>query len=67
MGHRRRIAEVVDGHDVDIRAERPLRPEEVAPDAPEPVDADANRHYLLALLESGLSLESSPAPPTPRL
>ena len=44
VGHRLRVAEVVQGDDVDVRPERLLRPEEVSADAPEPVDADANPH-----------------------
>ena len=46
--------------DLDVGAERLLRAEEVPPDAPEAVDAHANRHRLLALVEWSLAFESSP-------
>ena len=44
MRHRRGVTEVVDRDDLHVGSERLLRPEEVAPDAPETVDANANRH-----------------------
>ncbi len=44
MRHRGRVTEVVHRDDLHVGSERLLRPEEVAPDAPETVDANANRH-----------------------
>src|SRR5205814_324162 len=44
MRHRLRVAEVVQGDDVDVRTESDLGAEEVAADPPEPVDANADRH-----------------------
>ena len=48
--HRLRVAEVVRGDDLDVRLALELRPEEVAPDPAEAVDAHTNRHSLLFLL-----------------
>ena len=42
-------AEVVGGDEVDVRAPLLGRPEEVAADATEPVDADADAHQGLLL------------------
>jgi hypothetical protein len=44
--HRLRIAEVVRGHEVDVRPPLPRGAEEIAPDAPETVDTHANAHRL---------------------
>ena len=48
--HRLRVPEVVDGDDLDVRAELSLRPEEVAADPAEPVD---RRPVLPSLLSLG--------------
>ncbi len=48
--HRRGVAEVVDGDDLDVGSELLLGPEEVAADPPESVDAYANCHGLSLLL-----------------
>ena len=44
MSHRGGVTQVVDGDDLHVGAERLLGPEEVPPDPPEAVDANANRH-----------------------
>jgi hypothetical protein len=48
--HRLHVAEVVGGHDLDVRLALQLRPEEVPPDPAEAVDAYTNRHSVLFLL-----------------
>src|SRR5262249_25127429 len=67
VGHRLRVAEVVQRADVEVGAERVLRAEEVPPDAAEAVDADANGHPLLRCWVPRPGGESnrgrSPAPP----
>ena len=50
VGHRLRVAEIVERDDLDVGPERLLRTEEVPPDAAEPVDADANAHSVLLRL-----------------
>src|SRR5206468_10940933 len=40
VSHRLRVTEVVRRDDLEVAPALKLRPEEVAPDAPEPVDAD---------------------------
>ena len=61
--HRGGVAEVVDRDDLHVRAERLLRPEEVPPDAPETVDANANRHDP-SLSSKGVCASSlAPRPP----
>ena len=47
VGHRLRVAEVVQRDDLEIGPERVPRAEEVPPDAAESVDADASSHPLL--------------------
>jgi hypothetical protein len=42
--HRLGIAEVVRRDDLEVAPTLQVRPEEVAPDAPEPVDPNANSH-----------------------
>ena len=42
--HRLRVPEIVQRDDLDVRAERVLRAEEVPPDAAEPVDAHPSAH-----------------------
>ena len=53
VGHQLLGAEVVGGHEVDVGAPLLGGPEEVAADAPEPVDADADAHVAGVLLFQG--------------
>jgi hypothetical protein len=46
VGHRLGVAEVVRRDDLEVAPALQVRPEEVAPDAPEPVDPNANSHDL---------------------
>ena len=59
--HRGGVTEVVDRDDLHVSAERLLGTEEVPPDAPETVDANANRH--VSSLSSKGDCASSLAPP----
>src|SRR2546429_1626092 len=47
MGQRGRVGDVVDGHEVELGPLLPRRPEEVASDPSEPIDADLDRHLRL--------------------
>jgi hypothetical protein len=58
MGHRVRVSEIVERHDLQVRSERLLSPEEVPPDAAEPVDSDANSHSSPPFLGLSDSLSS---------
>ena len=51
VGHLVQRAEVVDRHEIDVRAALLGSAEEVAPDAPETVDTDANRHGCVPFRE----------------
>ena len=53
VGHRLRVAEVVDRDDLDVRAELLLRAEEVAADPAEAVDADPGCHAVSRLRRQG--------------
>src|SRR5581483_1210388 len=44
--HRLRVADVVRGHELEVAAALERRPEEVAPDAPEPVDPDPDLRHV---------------------
>ena len=46
--HRLRVGEVVHRHDLEVAVPLEVRPEEVAPDAPEPVDSHARCHLFSA-------------------
>ena len=46
VGERRVVGDVVDRDDVDVRVRLVRRPEEVAPDPPEAVDADLDCHVV---------------------
>jgi hypothetical protein len=59
MGHRIRVAEVVEGDDLDVGAELLLRPEEVAADPAEAVDADPDCNAVLASVVLGIGFASS--------
>jgi hypothetical protein len=47
MPHRLRIPEIVRGDDLEVTATLPVRPEEVAPDAPESVDSNPNFRHVV--------------------
>src|SRR6266508_3055531 len=46
VGHRLRVADVVEGHHVEVASPLQMRAEEVATDAPEAVDAHADPCHL---------------------
>src|SRR6201999_919788 len=58
VGHRPRVDEVVDGDELEVGSRRVCRAEDVAPDAPEPVDADLHCHEVTASLIRKLSSRS---------